>query len=332
MESVRKQPRNTSIELLRFAFMFLIVLLHVYAHGTEHDYQQIYDWGKNMDTAFHLSLFSIGKIGVTGFMFISGYYGIHTNCHKVIDLILITLFYLLVLSPVEQGFEIFLYLHPFDGWWFVSSYLFIMFIAPLIEIGIKTVSQTTFRYIVIAALVYTYFAQALCAANSHDAVFLLTIYLAARYFKLHMVDKSAKWRWEKYIGILAILLLMIIPVLASKAHLPMTFFNLFVQNNNPLLLIISGWLVWKADKHKFRNATMNKLLKSTLAIYIITDAANVRSILTQTLLPEVMQGIGFMFIFIICIICLLVDQIRVIIFNLIYKKLLWLIKRTTPLY
>ena len=63
MESVRKQPRNTSIELLRFAFMFLIVLLHVYAHGTEHDYQQIYDWGKNMDTAFHLSLFSIGKIG-----------------------------------------------------------------------------------------------------------------------------------------------------------------------------------------------------------------------------------------------------------------------------
>ena len=65
MESVRKQPRNTSIELLRFAFMFLIVLLHVYAHGTEHDYQQIYDWGKNMDTAFHLSLFSIGKIGVT---------------------------------------------------------------------------------------------------------------------------------------------------------------------------------------------------------------------------------------------------------------------------
>ena len=74
MESVRKQPRNTSIELLRFAFMFLIVLLHVYAHGTEHDYQQIYDWGKNMDTAFHLSLFSIGKIGVTGFMFISGYY------------------------------------------------------------------------------------------------------------------------------------------------------------------------------------------------------------------------------------------------------------------
>ena len=110
-----------------------------------------------------------------------------------------------------------------------------MFIAPLIEIGIKTVSQTTFRYIVIAALVYTYFAQALCAANSHDAVFLLTIYLAARYFKLHMVDKSAQWRWEKYIGILAILLLMIIPVLASKAHLPMMFFNLFVQNNNPVV-------------------------------------------------------------------------------------------------
>lgn len=192
MDLVRKQPRNTSIELLRFAFMFLIVLIHVYGHGTELNYEQIYDFGKNVNTAFHLSLFSLGKIGVTGFMFISGYYGIHANRFKVIDLILITLFYLLLLAPIGQGFGILLFLHPFDGWWFVSAYLFIMFIAPLIEIGIKSVSQTTFRNIVIATLIYTYFAQALFSANSHDVVLLLTVYLAARYFKLHLNVKIIK--------------------------------------------------------------------------------------------------------------------------------------------
>ena len=57
MDLAKKQPRNTSVELLRFAFMFLIVLLHVYGHGTELNYEQIYDWGNNTNTAFHLALF-----------------------------------------------------------------------------------------------------------------------------------------------------------------------------------------------------------------------------------------------------------------------------------
>lgn len=192
MDLAKKQPRNTSVELLRFAFMFLIVLLHVYGHGTELNYEQIYDWGNSTNTAFHLAIFSLGKIGVTGFMFIAGYYGIHANRFKVIDLILITLFYLLVLSPIGKGFGILLFLHPFDGWWFVSAYLFIMFIAPLIDVGIKSIPQTTFRNIVIAALIYTYFAQALLSANSHDVVLLLTIYLAARYFKLYLSVKISK--------------------------------------------------------------------------------------------------------------------------------------------
>lgn len=41
METV-KAPRNTSVELLRFAFMYLILLIHVYGHGTGLDYERIY--------------------------------------------------------------------------------------------------------------------------------------------------------------------------------------------------------------------------------------------------------------------------------------------------
>lgn len=172
--------------------MYLILLIHVYGHGTGLDYERIYLWGANPGTAPHLALFSLGKIGVTGFMFISGYYGIHATRGKAVDLILTTLFYLLVLTPIGGGFGKLLYLHPFDGWWFVSVYLFIMLLAPVIETGIKTIPRQTFRNIVIAMLAYTYIAQALWQANSHDAVLLLTIYLAARYFRLHLSVKICK--------------------------------------------------------------------------------------------------------------------------------------------
>lgn len=63
--------------------------------------------------------------------------------------------------------------------------------------------------------------------------------------------------------------------------LPIKFFNGFVQNNNPLLLIIVGWLVYEANTHKFSNKFLNSLLRSTIAIYIITDAGNIRQILKQ---------------------------------------------------
>ena len=187
-----KAPRNTSVELLRFAFMYLILLLHAYIHGTELDYERIYLWGANPGTAPHLALFSLSQIGVTGFMFMSGYYGIHATRGKAANLILTALFWLLILTPIGGGFGKLLYLHPFDGWWFVSAYLFVMCLSPLIEAGIKAVPQQTFRNVVIAMLAYTYIAKTLDNAHSTDVVLLLTIYLAARYFRLHLSVKICK--------------------------------------------------------------------------------------------------------------------------------------------
>lgn len=178
-----RQCRNSSVEILRFIFMFLIVLLHVYAHGTGLDAARIYTWGKETSTVPHLFLFCLGKVGVTGFMFVSGFYGMRARCHKIAQLILICLFYQIVLTPFGKT-ACHAYLHPFDGWWFVSVYLFIMVLSPLIEIGISCISRKTFRNIVIAMLGYTYFAQALVNPDARDAVLLLTIYIAARYCKL----------------------------------------------------------------------------------------------------------------------------------------------------
>lgn len=303
--------------------MYLIVVLHVYVHGTGLDYEQIYHWGEDWNTAIHLSIFSLSKIGVTGFIFISGFYGIHSNKHKIIDLVLITLFYLIILSLIDNTkMEILSFFHPFDIWWFISAYLFLMFIAPIIEIGIKNISEKSFRNIVIAAALYIYFAKALSGENAHNVCFLLTVYLIARYFKLILVPKLNNHKQNlllRSIGISAVFLLIIVPVLASRIHFSEKFFTLFVQNNNPLLLIISGWLVYELNNYKFHNKIINRFLTSTLAIYIITDSPSIRPILTKILLPEVLNGVGFLYILFICLVCLIIDQIRIKIFSYGYK-------------
>lgn len=80
--------RNTSIEILRILFMLLILIGHVYAHGSNLDYQLIYSYAGHLDTFWHTSMFSLCKIGVTGFIFISGFYGIKFNLKKLLILFL----------------------------------------------------------------------------------------------------------------------------------------------------------------------------------------------------------------------------------------------------
>ena len=150
--------RNSSIELLRIIFMLLIMTIHVYAHGSELIYKWIYSLGGNINTAWNLSIFSIGILGVTGFMFISGYYGIHTKKKGVLHILIITFFYALVLGiPFDKlnlGGLISI-VFGFDMWWFVSCYVFLMLLAPFIEEGINKLSKRQFQLLLAGMFIYT---------------------------------------------------------------------------------------------------------------------------------------------------------------------------------
>jgi peptidoglycan/LPS O-acetylase OafA/YrhL len=70
--NMEKRKRNISIEGLRIVFMLFIVVLHGYYHGIN-NLSEIYAWGKEPSMSIHLVMFTLCNLGVTGFMFISGY-------------------------------------------------------------------------------------------------------------------------------------------------------------------------------------------------------------------------------------------------------------------
>ena len=311
--------RNSSIELLRVVFMMLIMLIHAYGHGSGLDYDWIYSLGADSATAYHLGLFSIGKVGVTGFMFISGYYGIKFHGGKLWNMLSMLLFYLLIVEIVAgvNFFAIFQsLLHPWDQWWFVSCYLLVFILSPIINTGIEKLTEKQFRFIVLGMLLYTYVGHFIMRTNSQDLELLLTIFLAARYVRLY-----GRAVWQKYSGVCALVLagvLFFSPILLSQVG-GVKIHDIFLSNNNILLLLFSASLVMYWDKHPFHNGFINYLASSTLAIYLLTDNV-LRTEFDPWLLGYVMDGVqGFLLIAAIAVGCLLADKIREGLFGVVKR-------------
>lgn len=118
--------RDATIELYRVLLMFCICYLHVLCQG---DYRNIWQ----------SSLF---QFSVPGFVFISGYFGVHFSLSKVLRLYLVAL-YAMIAVPLlggELGNGLGHYLcsvlhrwRPRDGLWFLHAYCIMMVLAQISE-------------------------------------------------------------------------------------------------------------------------------------------------------------------------------------------------------
>lgn len=307
-----KSTRNTSIELLRFLFMFGIVLSHGMAHGSNLNYELIYSWGGQFPEAVHLSLFSLGKIGVTGFMFISGFYGIKFKPRSFFLLISICLFYVMLLSKGRGVTQIPI---PYSRWWFIESYLLVMLFAPAIDLMFKYVEKKQILIIVGALFYYSYVGRFLKFQNSHDFIMLLTVYVLARYMAINRELKIIKYFGSSLMLLFLTFLVLVIPVSMNVLGFPFKWFCLWFQNNNLLYLLLSASLVYWCDSHVIRVKLINWMATGILAIYLLTDNNYVRKPLNHWLYCEILNFGGYLYVFLICIGCLLIDKVRQLIFD-----------------
>ena len=181
--------RNSSVEILRMVFMAGIVFLHAYYHGSCANIDWIYGLGTSSDSSYQLMLYSLSRLGVTGFMFISGYYGIRMNAFRLYRLLSMVALYWIVTSIASGKFGIGGLvkdvIHAWDMWWFVASYFMICILSPLINDGIERISKNTFSFVILGIVLYTYIGHFIMGMDSHDTDLLLSIYLIARYLRLY---------------------------------------------------------------------------------------------------------------------------------------------------
>ncbi len=197
------KKRNANIELLRIISMIMIIFLHALSKG-ENLKSLTEGNAVNAAIAWTFEALSISSVNI--FILISGYFLIDSKfkIRRLISLVAQCIFYSLgtllvcLIFNIDVGEEINLYfiLHAIFPvhmklYWFMTSYIVIYMLQPLISFGVKALTQKQFGTMIIALLIYECFFKSFLPFSfmedeaGYSMLWFLIVFLIGAYFKLY---------------------------------------------------------------------------------------------------------------------------------------------------
>lgn len=335
------KTRSSNIELLRLILMLMIVMLHVFRLELHNN---INNTGLYISELLLTSLFFVG---VNCFVFISGYFGVRFKSKTIISLGIQALFYsvgiltiaiLLGYKPeirdyVEAVFPISSSL-TYGTWWFLTAYIALLFIAPLLNHSIEYFNKKQMTIILAGILFLNSFSgfifnNTYISGDGYSIYNFITIYVLARY--IHKYQIRIKKPFLIYLA--ASLLIFGITL----------FFNLEMgkiiepgnRYNNPFLILAAIGLFFTFKNLKISSNAINTLAPLAFGVYLIHNHYLIRKLfleeaiqnLTNLYRENYILLIGLLILFSIAVflICLGIEKIRQLIctpiVNIIEKKI-----------
>lgn len=201
---MKRGQRDVGPELLRIIAIFLIILHHFSVYG---------DFGHfevTVNEAVKEVFCTCGKVGVDIFVLITGYYSITSTAklRKAIKLIFETIFYSVSayliscacgVSELNAGYIIKSFL-PFisnKGYWFITTYILLYCCIPVINRGIKELSQR--QYLCFLGLLFFVWSLVSFATfwevptySFSNLGWFIFVYLLGGYLKLYPIKLYQK--------------------------------------------------------------------------------------------------------------------------------------------
>lgn len=260
---MKEKTRETNIELFRIIAMFMVVVTHSIQHSYLLENSQI----SNIN--FIIVDFTKILTGICNacFIIISGYYMVNSKfkLQKVLSLwgktifysIILYVIYNLVISKNSYVYESFFPI-TLGHYWFITAYISLCFIAPLLNYFVKKLTKSQFKYLIIViTILYGIIGPFFNPSYIFEGGFanIIYIYLIGAYIRLHVtIKKEKQYYLLKYIIIIlatAILSIML-SIYCSK-----------INDNDPMFKIV---YTFKDGLHKVSNiflvlATINLFLK-----------------------------------------------------------------------
>ena len=151
------KSRDVNIELLRIVAMLMVVTLHCLGNGLLLDNPNINIYNSVLIRL--LDTFSLTANSI--FLIISGYYSINSkfNLKKILTLWGKTILYSLliyaicrILNYITVAYDSFLPI--FSGqYWFISAYIALYFLAPIINLVMNKLTKNQFKYLLITLVI-----------------------------------------------------------------------------------------------------------------------------------------------------------------------------------
>lgn len=277
--SAGKAPRQSNIELLRIVLMLMIITHHVIVHGLGLKNIGRSSYDINESTYVQLFINSFVVVGVNAFVFISGYFGMKFKFRTVVSFVLQALFYSVTLflisnfvnnTPWDED-KFWLSLQPIStfSWWFLTTYLGLYFISPLINKGFEAIDRNQ-GLLLLAGLLfldcYSGFKYGTLSGRGYSIFHFVTLYVLARFI-------------SKYIrNIRKAPLLLIISTLILFATTLSPFWHhrfrdvwLQFSYNNPLLNISAILLFFSFRNLTFQSKLVNVTSGAVFGVYLLHE-------------------------------------------------------------
>lgn len=272
-----KKHRNSNIELLRIIALFGILLWHISIHGFGFnniaDNPVDYVWQNALCTAVFVPCVNI-------FVLISGFFGINMSANSVLKLEAQSLFYgyskIILFVIMGIGLHVGDLFPTIGGtWWFVTTYMILMLAAPIINFGIKNISDKKLLAIIIVWILINGIGKLLrIQINGSNFTHFFLIYIIGAYIR-RLFDRSLfdclKIRYLYLIGVACALLNYI--VIMTSIHLGQARCVMpYLSYSNPVVIIYAVIVfVIFLKMHERCTQTINFIASHVFATYLITD-------------------------------------------------------------
>lgn len=279
-----------------------------------------------------LLLTSLFFVGVNCFVFISGYYGVKFKSKTIVSLVIQALFYSIsiaifaLLVGYKLGMKDYINaIFPISSsltsgtWWFLTAYIALLFIAPLLNHSIAYFNKKQMTIILAGMLFLNCFSSFIfnntyISGDGYSIYNFITIYVLARYINKYQIQ--IKKPFLIYLG-------------TSLFIFGITlFFNIELRQmiepanryNNPFLILAAVGLFFTFKNMSFSSNTINKLAPLAFGVYLIHNHYLIRKILFEPSIEYLtgmyknqwltLIGLLALFAILVFLICLGIEKIR----------------------
>ena len=339
--------RESIIELLRIVSMFFNVLHHLIVHDIKNVGYLVYPLDEicleKQIPLILLNAFTV--VAVNCYVLISGYWGIYPTKKKFYNLFVVCAFYsvghYLVYALYSDTFSVKTFIYTFlpfshnQGLWFVTCYIGLFFISPLLNAAIAFLNAKETEWIKVLcglSIITFYFGYLWRTELNHTGYNLINfifLYMLGRYLNVknaifRKIFKSS-YLLLAYIVCTLITALLGIFLLYYKGTSDFLYYWAW-RYNSPFVIMGAVALFMYFNSFALRKRWINYIAASTFSVYLIHE-----NYFANKFLYEFVEDFARMNVvpLVICLLilalvvfvgCVIIDLIRKFVFEVLTKK------------
>lgn len=332
MSSEGSLRRDSNMELLRVVAMLFVMFLHTHVISFSHT--DMVSGGDVMRMLWHNAVF----VCVDVFVLLSGWYGLRATTRKLCALVFQVLFFLLLsyaghllFNPsVNFSTRFLAHLFMLNGYWFVTSYLFLFVLSPVLNMFVEKASRQQFLWVLVTLFtlqtIYGYLLEEKWYQAGANPVFFVSLYLLARYIRLYRPRFSRFSKWADLTIYLSLVSLNAAVVLVLQCF-GLSHLNGYVfVYVSPMVITAALYLLLFFSKLSLRSKAVNWLGASSFSAYLLHAAPNSFDVFQLTLyrFSDCLDGLAFtafyfLYVAVIFLIAVLIDQVRIRLWSLVFN-------------